>query len=275
MEEHLATLGLTDRYTRFPAIDENSLPGDPGRLSAGEAACFLSHARVLKAASRTGDAVHVLEDDAYLSPCSVPILDDLCESKVMDNVDLLFTETYVPLSLDILRRYKKLFDQSVRKNASGIVTSITQGKPSRPPAQTLRGDDVVPGKPEIHRTALLHDGAGVGKRPLNAGGPVCPPEGSSGSAPRKVRLPFHDIRKNRQHLRHDHSRPVRGHAVGPCNYIGPTLVLRRVRLERPRRDCPPSLWKAGQGLAWEVDRHPLRICSIGRLPLVLNSGPIG
>ena len=112
MEAQLQKFGLSDRYKRFSAIDGED----------GQKACFQSHVLLLK---ETECPVHVLEDDAILSAYVLSVVDFLVSSGVLDNLDIVFTETIVgPDDVFELRDLKQLFDKH-RADETFIVRDIT------------------------------------------------------------------------------------------------------------------------------------------------------
>jgi hypothetical protein len=47
------------------------------------------------------------------------VLEHMCQSGYLVTVDLLFTETYVPMTHIAMREFRRLFDQSVRRDQRG------------------------------------------------------------------------------------------------------------------------------------------------------------
>jgi len=91
MEAQLRALGI-EGVARFEAIDAATLPapGPDAATSAGERACFLSHARALEGAP-PDDFFLVLEDDALLSRALPPLLRPEALAQLAD-WDLVFLE---------------------------------------------------------------------------------------------------------------------------------------------------------------------------------------
>jgi len=93
MEAELSSLGLTDRYQRFEAIrGDGTKEQSQTALPGGQLGCWLSHLAVWRLAAGKGSHLHVLEDDAALSPLLPRVLEtlELDES----NWDLIFTDVY-------------------------------------------------------------------------------------------------------------------------------------------------------------------------------------
>ncbi len=111
MQAQLTALGLTDRYTRLPAIDGTALNRASG-IGTGETGAFLSHARALELAQALGLPVHVLEDDALLSEHIAPVIADAIAAGLFENFDILFTDIFVNAHLGMLKGLKAAFDRT-------------------------------------------------------------------------------------------------------------------------------------------------------------------
>jgi GR25 family glycosyltransferase involved in LPS biosynthesis len=114
MEAQLRACGLSDRYRRFAAIDGED----------GQRACFRSHTSVLENAD-PGYPVHVLEDDVLLSGYVPQVADFIDTAGVLDQFDIVFTETLVSPDVMQLRELKQLFDKH-RANETFVVQDIAQ-----------------------------------------------------------------------------------------------------------------------------------------------------
>ena len=69
MEAELSSFGLTDKYQRFEAIrGDGTKEQSQTALPGGQLGCWLSHLAVWRLAAGKGSHLHVLEDDAALSP---------------------------------------------------------------------------------------------------------------------------------------------------------------------------------------------------------------
>ena len=111
MEAQLAAFGLTDRYSRFTAIDGSAL-GPPGsRIKPGELGAFHSHLRALESAASGRLPLHILEDDALLSEHVRPIIEEAVAARLFDRFDILFTDTFIPPHLGMLKALKGAFDK--------------------------------------------------------------------------------------------------------------------------------------------------------------------
>jgi GR25 family glycosyltransferase involved in LPS biosynthesis len=85
LESHLAALGLAGRYRRVAGIDAQA-QGRPGHEG-----CFQSHVNALGIGYETGaDLVHIIEDDAELSPAAATFLASERATAMAASVDILF-----------------------------------------------------------------------------------------------------------------------------------------------------------------------------------------
>ncbi len=109
MDAQLASFGLQDRYSRFAAVDGASL--HPARIKPGELGAFHSHMRALESAAKGGVPVHILEDDALLSGHVKPVIEDCIAARLLDRFDLVFTDTFIPPHLGMLKALKDAFDR--------------------------------------------------------------------------------------------------------------------------------------------------------------------
>lgn len=127
LAQQLLNLGIGHAYSRFAAIDGTCMRDDPGAISQREYGCFASHVQLLKEACSFATHLHVLEDDALLSPEFVPVVSGAIDQGVLDEFDLLFTDLFVswdPLqiaSLERARRKNTQFDPgSGRESVTGV-----------------------------------------------------------------------------------------------------------------------------------------------------------
>jgi GR25 family glycosyltransferase involved in LPS biosynthesis len=111
MEQQLAALDLTARYTRLPAADGAALNLAGSKIGQGEAGAFLSHARALEQARQNGMPVHILEDDALLSRHTRPVIEGAIAAGLTDRFDILFTDIFVNPHLGMLKGLKSAMDR--------------------------------------------------------------------------------------------------------------------------------------------------------------------
>jgi GR25 family glycosyltransferase involved in LPS biosynthesis len=112
MEEQFAALGLQDIYTRFPAVDGKTIPFPQSPLGPGEIGVFLSHRQALEAAKAKDKPVHILEDDALLTPHVSVVIEDAIEGNLFDLYDLLFTDIIVNCEISLLKNLKQAFEKT-------------------------------------------------------------------------------------------------------------------------------------------------------------------
>jgi GR25 family glycosyltransferase involved in LPS biosynthesis len=122
----LEQLQLLSQYSRFSAADGNVLNFKNSSLRAGEIGCFTSHYLLLEKNLTQTQHLHVIEDDVILSQATKPTLQMLLNSKLLDNFDIIFTDTCLPFDLFKIRAYKTLFDSSVGKDESGRLISVKE-----------------------------------------------------------------------------------------------------------------------------------------------------
>lgn len=120
----LEQLQLLSQYSRFPAADGNVLNLERSSLPTGEIGCFTSHYLLLEKNLTQTHHLHIIEDDVILSRATNPTLQMLINSELMDNFDIVFTDTCLPFDLFAIREYKTLYDSSVVKDESGRIISV-------------------------------------------------------------------------------------------------------------------------------------------------------
>jgi GR25 family glycosyltransferase involved in LPS biosynthesis len=120
MESQLAACELQDFYARFPAVDGKTLAPSASPLKPGEVGVFLSHHHALAQASRSGQCVHILEDDALLTPHLRPVIEDAVALNLFDHYDLVFTDSVVNCHLGLMKNLRVLFE-SVRIPENGLL----------------------------------------------------------------------------------------------------------------------------------------------------------
>jgi GR25 family glycosyltransferase involved in LPS biosynthesis len=124
IKTQLEQLQLLSQYSRFPAADGNVLNLERSSIRSGEIWCFTSHYLLLEKNSNQTHHLHIIEDDVILSRATKPTLQMLLNSNVLDNFDIIFTDTCIPFDLLDIREYKTLFDSSVEKDESGRTIAI-------------------------------------------------------------------------------------------------------------------------------------------------------
>jgi hypothetical protein len=128
LEEQLHALGIAAAYARFPAVDGLRTSDALGAISRREYGCFASHARLLREACATGAHLHVLEDDALLSPEFLPVVSGVIDEGVLDEFDLLFTDVFVswdPLQIASLERARRRHTRPDPRSGEDALTGVT------------------------------------------------------------------------------------------------------------------------------------------------------
>ena len=124
IEDDIARNGLHDLYQRFPAADGNALGVPIGQLTSGEIGCFTSHYLLLKQNAGSQKHLHVIEDDAALSPYVSQTIKSIIELGVIEQFDMLFTDTFIFPRRRDYQKYKALYDSSLERDAAGNISCI-------------------------------------------------------------------------------------------------------------------------------------------------------
>jgi len=110
IEEQLDAYGLRDIYGRFPAIDGKAKAFPQSPLKPGEIGVFLSHRHALEQARVRAECVHILEDDALLTPHVPGVIGDAIRGNLFDRYDFLFTDILVICETELLKKLRKGYD---------------------------------------------------------------------------------------------------------------------------------------------------------------------
>ena len=97
--QHLEEMGAASRYQRVAAVDGRAvLHQYPTNINPGQLGLWLSHIKLLEAASGSDAHLHIIEDDAIFSTHAVNSFDALlAEADVtFGDWDLIFTDVLVP-----------------------------------------------------------------------------------------------------------------------------------------------------------------------------------
>lgn len=120
MEKQLDQLGLSSLYARFPAVDGASINSPRSEIGKGETGCFQSHYRALMSARSRGKFVHILEDDAILSSSVRPVIEEAIAQNLFEQFDVVFTDTFVPPHLGMLKFLKSAIDELPSSRPLGL-----------------------------------------------------------------------------------------------------------------------------------------------------------
>jgi hypothetical protein len=110
MQARLNKFNLQGRYSRFPAVDGQTIGGGKDLAKAGDFANFQSHYLALVGLSQYHQTIHIMEDDADFIPQLEQTICSLDAAGRLAPFDIVFTETAVGLNVANLRKYKRLFD---------------------------------------------------------------------------------------------------------------------------------------------------------------------
>lgn len=122
MEAHLSGLDLKPYFRRLVAVDGNAERLDrqfPGRLTAGELGCYLSHVRALVSHAQTDRHLHVLEDDSVLSPQWLASIGEVTQWLKQRPWDLFFTHVGFHINPWTLAYFSRL--RQCQRDQGGLV----------------------------------------------------------------------------------------------------------------------------------------------------------
>jgi len=124
MEAQLANLSPPARYQRFPAVD-GAPPGSGAHsLSEGEFGCLMSHYMVLQMHLAQGAHLHIVEDDILMARQMVIFLDHIIDTGLIDDYDIVFTETLFPMDLDVCREARQRYNRDIHRMPDGTASVV-------------------------------------------------------------------------------------------------------------------------------------------------------
>lgn len=126
VENQLAANHLQAVYQRYPAALGNTLNLNAPKLSPGAVGCFTSHYLLLKSLVGSPAHVHVVEDDVVFASCTGAVIDAFLKNGGMDNWDLLYTDIWVPVNLDLIRELSTLFSRCATIDPKNGALSVNQ-----------------------------------------------------------------------------------------------------------------------------------------------------
>ncbi len=124
IENEVARHGRGHVYERFSAADGNIFKLPNQGLAPGEMGCFLSHLFLLQQRLEFDVHLHIVEDDAVFSCFTVPAVAAAIQTGLIDLFDVVFTDSFVQPASREYQEYKRLFDRSIERDASGNVARI-------------------------------------------------------------------------------------------------------------------------------------------------------
>jgi hypothetical protein len=119
LELELKRFNAAEHYRRFPAVDGHSCGVESPTLSASEVGCFLSHSRLLEQNMTRGVSLHVMEDDVLFSNYASGMLEAVATNDFFGGFDIVYTDVFVPIDIEVIASYKKIYDQSLEVDAQG------------------------------------------------------------------------------------------------------------------------------------------------------------
>ena len=113
---HLEAVGAASRYERVEAVDGRAVAARfKTPLDAGSLGLWLTHEAILQTHRARGQHLHILEDDTVLvSRASQRFEQVLSDADAGSSWDLLFTDIFVPLSVQTLRLLTEQMERHAR-----------------------------------------------------------------------------------------------------------------------------------------------------------------
>lgn len=118
IEAELRRFNVAERYERFPAVDGASCGVESRTLTAAEVGCFLSHYKLLEMSLSLPSHLHVMEDDVLFSKFASGMLETVIANDFFGQFDLVYTDVFVPIEIELIAAYKNLYDQSLQTGAN-------------------------------------------------------------------------------------------------------------------------------------------------------------
>ncbi len=126
VESQLAAFHLQAVYQRYPAALGNTLNVQAPKLSPGAVGCFTSHYLLLKSLGDSPTHVHVVEDDIVFASCTGAVIDAFLKNGGIDNWDMLYTDIWIPVNLDLIRELSTLFSRCTAFDPKSGALSVNQ-----------------------------------------------------------------------------------------------------------------------------------------------------
>jgi hypothetical protein len=130
LTRHLADVGASSRYQRVEAVDGRAVAHaynttlDPGNLGL-----WLSHEYLSHTYNAPGFHLHIIEDDVVFARNAVKVLEGVLQhaDAQLGPWDLLFTDIFVPISLDIFRLFSQKMQVYAQSRSYSLVDLATIG----------------------------------------------------------------------------------------------------------------------------------------------------
>ena len=120
LEAEFARFGLSGVYTRFPAVDGQTI-ARRGKLTRGELGIFRSHIDVLKTPAPGDQFRHIIEDDVLFSEFAAPVLTYGLSRGLFRDLDVVFLDIAPRPDLGTIKSLKTISDKAFLKPASELV----------------------------------------------------------------------------------------------------------------------------------------------------------
>jgi GR25 family glycosyltransferase involved in LPS biosynthesis len=124
MEAQFALLDPVGRYDRFPAVDGNPYGLTAHGLTDGELGCLMSHYMLLRQNLDSATHLHIIEDDIIMARRAVAFVEQVVSSGMLDDWDILFTETLVPMVVEWCAAGRALYYDMIRRAEDGTAANI-------------------------------------------------------------------------------------------------------------------------------------------------------
>jgi hypothetical protein len=124
LESRLAELGLTERFSRIPAVDGRASSVRPDITMRSELGCYLSHLDAIRAGAASGRWTHIIEDDVVISRFMEPVLDVVLSTPQYERFDLILTNCGLGLDTNVVSTFRDIYDRSVQVGDDGRVNSV-------------------------------------------------------------------------------------------------------------------------------------------------------
>jgi GR25 family glycosyltransferase involved in LPS biosynthesis len=124
MEAQLARLNPAAPYHRFAAADGNPNGFPNPALNDAQIGCFTSHYLLLRQHLDGAGHLHVIEDDAVLASGTVRFVEQVIASGMLDELDILFTSTYLPEDFHSFREARGLWKSNVERAEDGTASAV-------------------------------------------------------------------------------------------------------------------------------------------------------
>ena len=124
MEAQFAQLDPVAHYSRFPAVDGNPYGLTGHGLTDGELGSLMSHYMLLQMHLDSATHLHIIEDDIVMARRTVSFVEQVVSSGMLDDWDILFTETTVPMVVEWCAEGRALYRNMIERAEDGTAAKI-------------------------------------------------------------------------------------------------------------------------------------------------------